>query len=438
MRFESLADFAAYLDGLGQFRMQPGLERIAAALARLGLQTLPCPVVQIIGTNGKGSTAAFLAALGAAHGVTTGLYTSPHFLDPRERIRILKPGEASADCMSGSRMLGERAWLDAANRVLDAGGEELTYFELLTAMAACAFQQAGAGLVVLETGLGGRFDATTAFQRDIVLFTPISLDHQSVLGNSVKQIARDKAGALQPGLTALTGPQHPEALQALEETAAETGITLLRREEVFTQTSLSIPLTDLPLAGPHQEDNARLALAAFFLISRKPNFPLASMTPENSRTGLRRARLPGRMQRIPTAPGLHPELILDAAHNPDGLRALARSLKEMEVAPQALIFTCLADKELEEMAPLVQDMIRNLTQCLILVPEMPDNPRARPAAQVAAALETDARVVEDMRGALDALSHVQGPALLCGSLYLLAEFYKLFPYCLGDEHAATL
>ena len=437
LHFDSPADFAAYLDSLGQFRMQPGLERITSVLERLGITALPCPVVQIVGTNGKGSTAAFLASLAAAHGVTTGLYTSPHFLDPRERIRILEP-----DAAPGGRMLDDKAWLNLANRVLETEGEKLTYFELLTAMAGYAFQHAGVGLAVFEAGLGGSFDATTALKRDVVLFTPISLDHQSVLGNTVEQIARDKAGALTTpggaGQTVLTGPQHPEAMQELEKAAAAAGLSLLRADEVFNQTGLDIPLTDLPLAGPHQGDNARLALAAFSLISSRLDLP---MTLESSRTGLRRARLPGRMQRVPAAPGLHPELILDAAHNPDGLRALARTLEELEVSPKVLIFTCLADKELEKMVPLVQEMARSLTQCPILVPEMEDNPRARPAAQVAAALGPHARVVEDMRGALaalDALSHVQGPGLLCGSLYLLAEFYKLFPNCLGESYAATL
>jgi dihydrofolate synthase / folylpolyglutamate synthase len=443
LRFESLADFTVYLDGLGQFRMEPGLERITAVLARLGLTALPCPVVQIIGTNGKGSTAAFLAALGAAHGVTTGLYTSPHFLNPRERIRILTPGATPADSMSGGSMLDEDTWLDAANRVLETEGEKLTYFELLTAMAGSAFQHAGVGLAVFEAGLGGRFDATTVFKRDMVLFTPIGLDHQSVLGNSVEQIARDKAGALQPGQTVLTGPQHPEALGELEKTAADAGLSLLNADEVLSQAKLDIPFTDLALAGPHQGDNARLALAAFFLIAREANFLL---TPENCLTGLHHARLPGRMQRVPAAPGLHPELILDAAHNPDGLRALARTLKELDITPKALIFTCLADKKLEEIAPLIQEITHSLTQCDILVPEMPDNPRARPAAQVAAALSPDAlspdaRVVKDMSealAALDALSHLQGPALLCGSLYLLTEFYKLRPETLGKNYAATI
>ena len=406
--------------------MRPGLERIASVLKRLGLLALPCPAIQIVGTNGKGSTAAFLAALGAAHGVTTGLYTSPHFLDPRERIRILEPGATPE-----GRMLKEKAWLDAANRVLEAGGEELTYFEILTAMAGYAFQQAGAGLVVLEAGLGGRFDATTAFRRDLVLFAPISLDHQSILGNSVERIARDKAGALRPGQIALTGPQRPGAMRSLEEAAAEAGVPLLRTDGLPELAGTDIPLTGLPLAGPHQGDNARLALAAFSRISRRLELP---MTPEACRTGLSRTRLPGRMQRVPAAPGLHPELLLDAAHNPEGLRALARTLEETGIVPGALLFTCLADKALEEMAPLV----RGLTQGPILVPEMADNPRARPAAQVAVALGPHARVVEDMRQALATLSHAQEPALLCGSLYLLAEFYKLRPDNMGERYAATL
>ena len=161
--------------------MRPGLDRMRAALDRLALRRPPCCVVQIVGTNGKGSTSTMLAALAQAHGLRVGLHTSPHFLSPRERVRL------------DGAMLPEERWLELANILMQRGGDDLSYFEFVTCLAVMAFAEAD--IAVMETGLGGSYDATTALEADLVVFTPIDLDHQSVLGPFLKDIAADKAGA---------------------------------------------------------------------------------------------------------------------------------------------------------------------------------------------------------------------------------------------------
>ncbi|MDR1359397.1 MAG: bifunctional folylpolyglutamate synthase/dihydrofolate synthase, partial [Deltaproteobacteria bacterium] len=185
----SFAGFPAleeYLGGLGLFRMTPGLARISAVLGRLGLIRPPYAVIQVVGTNGKGSASSMLASLARVHGLRAGLHTSPHFLSVRERIRI---NGAPAQ---------EELWLHLAKRLMRSGGKELSYFEAVTALAAMAFAETGVQLAVMETGLGGSFDATTALAADLVLLTPFALDHQAVLGPTLKDIARDKAGAIRP------------------------------------------------------------------------------------------------------------------------------------------------------------------------------------------------------------------------------------------------
>ncbi|MEF3697507.1 hypothetical protein [Desulfolutivibrio sp.] len=188
----------------------------ATLLAALSPNRPPQAAVQVVGTNGKGATATLLAALGAAHGLSCGLFTSPHFLSVRERIRRYQgdlPGAAATPgAPLGDGFFSEADWTDAARTVLaatahlgDAG--RLTYFELLTVMAARLFAARPVDVAVYEAGLGGDHDATTALHRDMTVFTPIGMDHAHILGPTLGDIARDKAGAIPEGGLAVTGPQ---------------------------------------------------------------------------------------------------------------------------------------------------------------------------------------------------------------------------------------
>lgn len=181
--FGNFNDIQKHLDSLGLFHMDMGLSRVRRAMAALGLTRPPFRVVQILGTNGKGSTAAFLASLCTAHGCKTGLYTSPHFVSPEERIRI-----------DGTPWPGAR-WPEPANAVM-AAAPDLTYFEFLTVLALLVFAREKAEVAILEAGLGGRYDATTAVDADMLCFTPMAMDHKDVLGPTLTHIATDKAGAV--------------------------------------------------------------------------------------------------------------------------------------------------------------------------------------------------------------------------------------------------
>ncbi|EFL50767.1 FolC bifunctional protein [Solidesulfovibrio fructosivorans JJ]] len=418
--FTDFAAFAAYLDSLGLFHMELGPHRMQAALAGMRLSTLPHLAVQVVGTNGKGSTGAFLAAMLAAHGLPTGLYLSPHFVDVRERI------------LMNGRMLDQTDWVAAANAVMAAtrgGGKKgkLTYFELLTAMAVRLFTDQGAEAAVYEAGLGGAGDATTALGRDLVLFTPIGLDHAAVIGPTLADIARDKAGAMVPGGVAVTGPQPTEVMRILRQEADARGTRLhlagelaahdakTRHAALFGNPRLDIPAARLRLAGPHQSDNAALALAGFSICARKLGI---EPNPEALSRALTETFLPGRLHLL-KLPDMTPGLLLDCAHNPPAMAALAEALGSLRIAPAALVFTCLGDKDLAAIAPLAS----KLTAGPIYVPELPGVSRARPAAEVAAALGERAVTVADPAAALDAVRRLDGTVVVCGSMYLLAALF---------------
>jgi dihydrofolate synthase/folylpolyglutamate synthase len=465
-------DFAAldvWLNGLGLFRMRPGLERMRSVLGSLSLTRPPCAVVQVAGTNGKGSTSVMLASLGLEYGLTVGLHTSPHFLSVRERVRV------------NGEMLSEATWASLGNTIVAHGGSCLSYFEFVTCLAILAFAEAGADLAVMETGLGGRFDATTALEADLVLFTPIGLDHQAVLGRTLPEIARDKAGAIRQGRPVVTAPQRPEAMREIERAAGGRNARLVEaasekhlREEEKQEDSLSPGL-----AGEHQKINARLALTAWrvlregTLFGRTRTGAAQDFAPQDSapecreKAALAKAWLPGRMQFVPhlpspapveknACPGLPsaapcpegwPPLLLDGAHNSHGLAALGRSLARAGIAPAAVIFSCLADKHPAEMAP----HLRVLAAGPIFVPPISGNPRAMSPKVLAALIGLNAVPAASFTEALKrAAGHMAGrvpeaftdaadrvPLLICGSLYLLSDFYALRPDCLERPGTGT-
>lgn len=427
----SYEDVLAHLDGLGLFHMDMGLGRMERALRTLGVSRLPCPVVQVAGTNGKGSTSAFLQSLAMAHGFRTGLYTSPHFLSPTERIRM------------NSRALPEAAWPGLANRAL-AAEPGLTYFELLTVMAVLAFQDAEPDLLIFEAGLGGRCDATTALPADVVCFTPIGLDHQAILGPDIATIAADKADALRPGVfAAVSAPQEADAAEAIRRKAQEWDIPVYTASSQPDQAGILPPHALLPvdaelgLAGPHQRVNAQTALLAWSLLCRRQGWP---SDPRAIRRGLADAFIPGRLQWVAARDG-YPPFWLDGAHNPHGMTSLLRAVRAMREsdpgrAPAAVVFSCLADKHPEEMAPLVRELAEDN---MVLTPTISANPRAARGEELAALLGPKARAVPDLDAALRLVRDDAGrnnaaagaPVLVCGSLYLLTEFFTFFPQALS-------
>lgn len=396
------AAFKRHLESLGFFRMDLGLSRMRAALEALGLVRPGFFCLQVVGTNGKGSTATFLAALARARGMRCGLYTSPHFVDARERIRI------DGAPVSRSLML----W--SARQVLEAGGGDLTYFELLTAIALAAFRSARVELAVIEAGLGGAHDATSAIEMDACVFTPIGLDHQHILGESLEAIARDKAAALRGPVPAFSAPQLPAARDELEARA-----TLMNAPLAFAPFRLK----ELPapaLCGAHQEMNAALAISAFRA--------LFGSDAESEKAALRDAFIPGRFQRLEHE-GL--TLILDGAHNAHGMAALEAALRALSERPGAIVFSCLGDKNaLDGFAGVL-----GFCGCPVFVAPVRDNPRAaRPdaLAERIRSLGGEACVCPDALQALKAACACARKTgrltvLVCGSLYLLGELFARWP-----------
>ena len=414
MIFTTFEDVLDHLDHLGLFHMDFELDRMRAGLEKLNLvQKVPYKIIQVVGTNGKGSTSTFLASLALAHGLKVGLYTSPHFLTPRERIRI------------NGEMLSPELWPALANRVAEAA-PELTYFEFLTALGLLAFQEADVDLVVMEAGLGGRYDATTAMPVHGVCFVPIDLDHQKILGSTIADIAMDKAQAMRHGIPAYTAPQPQEALEILRDVARQKETSLLET------AALPLPLLPLGLAGPHQRSNARTALAVWQDLAARFGWTVHE---EALAAGLANARLPGRFQTLNSLDGL-PPVILDGAHNPHGLRALVAAMNDASIQPSAVIFSCLGDKAIDEMLPLVSLVAGNAP---IFLPTIQDNERAVAGEILAERLQGrsgETKAVQRLSVALSAIRELnppvspEHPVLVCGSLYLLGEFFTLYPEAL--------
>jgi len=393
------------------FHMDLGLHRVVSALDVLGLTHSADLSTQVVGTNGKGSTSTFLAQILTASGLKTGLYTSPHFLSPRERILV------------NGRELSETAWLEAAEEVLRASEDRspehrLTYFELLTVMASWLFRNNGCAAAVFEAGLGGANDATTALRHDLTVITPIGLDHLSILGPTLTDIARDKAHAMRPGVPAVTAAQNFEVMAVLKTVAAKTGTSLHFSRDIAAGHGSEWPIQP-GMPGPHQAENLVLALAAHQLLAQTHGLPVDAQAQS---LAAREAFIPGRLQIVPPSTGW-PSFILDGAHNLPGLECLIRALIHLAINPQTVIFACLADKDIDAILPLV----RSLTDGAIIVPCIDAPGRSQDPTVLAARIGERALPVRDMAEALRMVKGSDGAVLVCGSLYLLAEVYKLRP-----------
>ncbi|MEI6376110.1 MAG: cyanophycin synthetase, partial [bacterium] len=301
--------------------IRPGLERMERLLAALGNpeQSLRC--LHVAGTNGKGSVSAFAESLLRASGHRVGLYTSPHLVDFSERIRIDGVNAGAEELGEGIRRIQEatEGWITA---------DQPTFFELVTALAFDLFNRAGCEVVVLETGLGGRLDATNLAPKLACAITPIALDHTEWLGATLPEIAREKAGIFRLGIPTVIASQEADAAAALAIVAEELGTPIQWITEPLPRA------TALGLAGSHQRHNAALALA---LVSAA-GFELRE---ESVARGLVSVTWPGRFQRL-----LGGKLILDGAHNVHAARQLVATWRE-EFGGQRcrLIFGALADKD---------------------------------------------------------------------------------------------
>ena len=331
----TLADWLARLERAHPSAIELGLERVARVRDAMGLRP-GFPVILVGGTNGKGSTCAYLEAILRAQGYKTGLYTSPHLLRYNERVRIGGAEAADAEIAAGLQAV------EAAR-----GEVSLSYFEHGTLGALWQFVQAGVEVAILEVGLGGRLDAVNVFEPAVAVVTTVDLDHQGWLGTTREAIGFEKAGIFRAGRPAICGDADPP--HSLLRHARAIGAPLLRAglDFSFARTADGwqfrmgeIELANLPLpalAGAFQLANAACALAALAVLSDRLPVALAAL-----HAGLRDARLPGRFQRI-AGPV---EIVLDVAHNPQSARALAENLRAQPArGKDYAVFALLADKD---------------------------------------------------------------------------------------------
>ena len=446
------------------------LAHMRVLLREMGHPEKLFPSVLIAGTNGKGSTAATLAAILRASGLKTGLYTSPHLVRMNERIRV-NGAEISDDDFA--RIHGEADRM--AERLVQRG--ELpwhpSFFEMMTAIAFAHFAGEKVDIAVLEVGMGGRLDATNVVEPLVSVIADISLDHQKFLGDTVTEIAREKAGIIRPGGVVVTLPQQPEANdvigntildlnaagvnavqyvppvspgstqhwvtsaeqvggvgseESLDATDAEEGAKVADKIKLKCFYRYPLPvmgkqiLVESPLVGRHQLRNVALAIAAAEEVGKKG---FAGITPASIERGIRETRWPGRFQVLPAGGGW-PEIVLDVAHNPAGAWALRSALSERyDDRPLIFVFGAMRDKAISEMTEILFPL------ALRVIATRPDNPRAASPDEIQqAGSRTGAEIeaVPNVKMALDrARASADAGAILVatGSIYLVGEVINL-------------
>ena len=407
----------------GQARRKFSLDEVRILLSALGNPERRFPAVLIAGTNGKGSTAATLASILTEAGLRTGLYTSPHLERPNERIRVGREEIADADFARLFFLVSDKADQIVRERKLP---QMPSFFEMLTALAFLYFAERNVEIAVLEVGMGGRQDATKVVEPLVSVVTDISLDHMEWLGPTIAAIAREKAGILRAGGTMITLPQHPEANQVLGQVATElevrgvSAVPYMPASEAkgpYAVEALGATLkVDSPLKGAHQQRNVALAIAAAVELAERHGF---AVSPAAIEEGIRRTQWPGRLERI-TLAGV--EWVLDVAHNPAGAWALRAGLRGIleEREPRILIFSCLRDKPLAEMAQILFPLFERVIVAPIHA--------ARAAAvedllAAAKATGTAATAAETVREALRRSQEnaAGGVVVVSGSVYLVGE-----------------
>jgi dihydrofolate synthase / folylpolyglutamate synthase len=409
-----------HLASLPPSDIKMGLERVQAALERLGSPQARVPAIQVAGTNGKGSTSVLVATcLGRRW--RTGLYTSPHLARVNERFKV-----------NGADITDEALGRCVARIVETLGREHrLTYFELGTLVAFHHFAQVGVDLAVLETGLGGRLDAATACVPVVTAITPIDFDHVEYLGSTIEAIAAEKAGIIKRGVPVVSSAQRPEALAVLVSAAARAGAELRLEGRDFHGTASSwegrrwrLEGLELPLRGPHQEQNLSVALACLELVAER-GFALSE---EEVKEGIRTTRWPGRLEEI----AIDPLVVLDGAHNPSGAEALVRALETVYAArPVHLVFGVFSDKDGES-------MMRTLfPKCAGVYLTPIDHPRSRHPESYLELAKKLCPSVERLASASEAVLRARSAAgtgivVVAGSLALVGQVRRLLAGGGGD------
>ncbi len=411
----SYPDSVRYLYSLGnelKAGAKWGLERMQILLAALGNPERGQGFVHVAGTNGKGSTSAMLANALRHSGLKTGLYTSPHLVEPTERIQIDGAAVTSEEFAHAFETVHGISEDLVRNDRMDA---HPSYFETVTAMALLVFRER-CDISVIEVGLGGRLDATNVIAPELCIITQIAFDHEAFLGNTLESIAAEKAGILKPGVPAVVAKQSPAADAVIVRRASELSSKLIRTESAHIENITVTPRGSsftldganytCGLAGRHQIENASAAILAAQTLS----VPTSAI-----QAGLQDVRWPGRLEYV----SHDPDFVLDGAHNPAGASALAAYIQEFCAhRPVWLVYAAMRDKAIEEVTALLFPLATHL------IVTAPDFPRAlRPEAILEVTGHCSVSVARNVAAAIQEARHAPPQAIVffTGSLFLVGE-----------------
>ena len=426
--------YAALLERVGEAQPRPRIDPVRRLAELAGSPQLSFPVIQVAGTNGKTSTSRAIASLMRAHGLRTGLFTSPHLVDFTERFQL------DGEFVDGDVLAAAWDELQVPLEVVDAelaeaGHGRITFFEALAVLAFAVFADAPVDVAVVEVGMGGEWDATNIVDARVAVFTPIDLDHTSILGSDVATIARTKAGIIKSGSVVVSAAQEPDALAELAEAAErhDAALAVLGRDFALVDDRLAVGGRQIdvvglsgqsydpifvPLFGHHQAENAALAIAAaeaFFGASR----PLPEEVLDD---GFGSLTSPGRLQLI----GTDPVVYVDAAHNPHGAAALVSAVSEsFTFSELALVVGVLEEKDVSGLMATLAPIAHRVTVAPV------DSPRSIPAGdlQQIAEDEIPGTPIEIAESLPEALEEARGWAmraegravLVVGSVLLAGE-----------------
>jgi dihydrofolate synthase/folylpolyglutamate synthase len=430
-----------YLDSLQFHKIKLGLDAMHSMMVKVGNPEQNLKIVHVAGTNGKGSVSMTLLTILSEAGYRVGLYTSPHLSSVRERFRI------------NDRFISEEKFAELATRIREVLGEEkITYFELTTALAFLWFAEENLDLVVLETGLGGRLDATNIVTPLVSVITNVSMDHEAYLGNTISAVAGEKAGIIKPGIPVVSAVKDNEGLAEVEAACREKDAKLLLYGHSFGTslptetyglwewygnrnfTETSYEKLRCSMKGDYQVENASLALAAVELLKDKD----FSVSDEQIRKGLANVQWPGRLEYFCLNRTNREKVqcsgeknsvayLLDGAHNPAGVKSLVQTLSsEYTYKKMILVWGAMVDKDLQKTLPLVAKLADNIiltkpvgersAEPEYLLQNVPEHLQGK--CTLNSSVETAIHEAENLAGQDDLI-------LIAGSLYLIGESRKI-------------
>jgi dihydrofolate synthase/folylpolyglutamate synthase len=418
-----------YLDKIQNLGIKFGLDNVREVLSAFNNPHLKYPSVLVAGSNGKGSVCAMLSRILTLHGLRAGLFTSPHLVDVEERIRV---GETlipkSSFCLLLKKLRKRIDWLIKEKKLLNPP----TYFEHLCCLAFLYFERQQVDIALLEVGMGGRFDATNIVYPLVSVITTISAEHQKFLGESLGQIASEKAGIIKSHIPVICGVKDKEALQTIKKRAEELeapfqnifdhkGIFSKKKTDKgyifrFKMDGETYPY-EPSLPGEHQGKNAAIAIATALTLSQR----WKPMEKDKILEGIRTAQWEGRLEAI----SHHPLVLLDGAHNEEGVRALRKHIEDFLTPPIILVFAAMRDKKIEKIA----DILFPLSEKVILT-RFPYFRAATPEELREKAIRHKHRIIlePDVKRAYTLALKMAGPegtVLIAGSLFLVGEIKRM-------------